>query len=40
MMIIVRLFPKTNLDRIWNYVENVIAKETSDDAVPLYATQA
>ena len=30
MMIIVRMYPKTNLERVWHYVENVIAKETSD----------
>jgi DNA-binding Lrp family transcriptional regulator len=40
MMMIVRLFPKTDLNRVWHYVENVIAKETSKGATPLYATQA
>jgi hypothetical protein len=40
MMMIVRLFPKTDLSRVWHYVENVIAKETSKGATPLYATQA
>ncbi|UCH72208.1 MAG: hypothetical protein JSW62_01295 [Thermoplasmatales archaeon] len=40
MMMIVRLFPKTDLNRIWNYVENVIAKESSEYVTPLYATQA
>ena len=39
MMIIVRMFPKTNLDRVWHYVENVIAKETSDVVTPLYSAQ-
>lgn len=38
-MIIVRMFPKTNLDRVWHYVENVIAKETSDVVTPLYSAQ-
>lgn len=40
MMMIVRLFPKTDLNRVWNYVENVIAKESSEKVTPLYATQA
>jgi len=40
MMMIVRLFPKTDLNRVWNYVENVIAKESSETVIPLYATQA
>jgi hypothetical protein len=40
MMIIVRMFPKTDLNKIWNYVENVIAKESSNVVTPLYATQA
>jgi len=40
MMMIVRLFPKTDLNKVWHYVENVIAKETSKGATPLYATQA
>ena len=40
MMMIVRLFPKSDLNRIWHYVENVIAKEQSDVVTPLYATQA
>jgi hypothetical protein len=40
MMMIVRLFPKTDLNKVWNYVENVIAKESSDVVTPLYATQA
>ena len=38
-MIIVRMYPKTDLNRIWNYVENVIAKESSDMVTPLYSTQ-
>jgi len=40
MMIIVRLFPKSDLNKIWNHVENVIAKEKSEVVTPLYATQA
>ena len=39
MMVIVRLFPKTNLEKVWNYVENVIAKESSDFVTPLYSAQ-
>ena len=41
MMIIVRLSPKSNLDKIWDYVENHITKEeTTKYITPLYATQA
>jgi len=41
MMVIVRLSPKSNLDKIWDYVENHIIKdETSKYVTPLYATQA
>jgi hypothetical protein len=39
MMMIVRLFPKTNLDRVWHYVENVIAKESKEGITPLYSAQ-
>lgn len=39
MMMIVRLFPKTDLNKVWNYVENVIAKESSDVVIPLYSAQ-
>jgi DNA-binding Lrp family transcriptional regulator len=39
MMMIVRLFPKTDLNKVWNYVENVIAKESSDVVTPLYSAQ-
>ncbi len=40
MMMIVRLFPKANLDKIWDFVENIIAKESTETVIPLYATQA
>ena len=39
MMMIVRLFPKTDLNKVWNYVENVIAKESTDEITPLYSAQ-
>lgn len=39
MMIIARLYPKMNLNLVWNYVENEIAKETTNLVTPLYATQ-
>jgi len=39
MMMIVRLFPKTDLNKVWHYVENVIGKETSDVVTPLYSAQ-
>jgi len=38
-MIIVRLYPKTDLNRVWHYVENVIAKESSNVCTPLYSAQ-
>src|SRR4030042_5372616 len=41
MMIIVRLSPKSNLEKIWDFVENHIIKEEATKFVtPLYATQA
>jgi len=41
MMIIVRLSPRSDLNKIWNYVENSITKEEATKYVtPLYATQA
>ena len=39
MMIIVRLYPKTDLNKVWHYVENVIAKESSKVCTPLYSAQ-
>jgi len=39
MMMIVRMFPKTDLNKVWHYVENVIGKETSDVVTPLYSAQ-
>jgi len=38
MLMIVRLFPKTDISKVWNYVENHI-KEENAEVVPLYATQ-
>ena len=40
MMIIVRLYPKADLNKTWNFAENVIAKESTEGVTPLYATQA
>lgn len=41
MMVIVRLSPKSNLEKIWEFVETHINKEeTSKYVTPLYATQA
>ena len=40
MMVIVRLFPKADLNKTWKFVEDVIAKETTKGVTPLYATQA
>ncbi|UCD13450.1 MAG: hypothetical protein JSW60_07815 [Thermoplasmatales archaeon] len=39
MMMIVRLFPKSDLNKVWHHVENVIAKESSDVVTPLYSAQ-
>jgi hypothetical protein len=39
MMIIVRLHPKMDLNKIWSYVEREIPKEASGPVTPLYATQ-
>jgi len=39
MMIIARLYPKMDLNKVWNYVENEIAKESTNLVTPLYATQ-
>ncbi len=41
MMIIVRLSPKSDLNKIWDYVENHIPNEEASKYItPLYATQA
>jgi hypothetical protein len=39
MMMIIRIFPKSDLNRVWHYVENVLAKESSDVVTPLYSAQ-
>jgi len=39
MMMIVRMYPKTDLNKIWHYVENVIGKESTDVVTPLYSAQ-
>lgn len=40
MMIIVRLFPKMDLKKIWDYVEgDMVLKAKSNNVSPLYATQ-
>src|SRR4030043_1843337 len=41
MIIIVRLAPKSNVNKIWDFIENNITKEEATKYVtPLYATQA
>jgi len=40
MLMIVRLYPKTNLNTIWNYVENEIKDEHSEKITPLFAAQS
>jgi len=39
MMLIARLFPKTNIDKLWDYVEEKIEKESLGLVTPLYASQ-
>jgi DNA-binding Lrp family transcriptional regulator len=40
MLMIVRLYPKTDLSRVWNYIENEIKNDTSKPFTPLYASQS
>ena len=40
MLMIVRLFPRTDLSRVWNYVEQEIKDNPSLPYTPLYATQS
>ncbi|MBN1280871.1 MAG: hypothetical protein JXA00_04400 [Candidatus Thermoplasmatota archaeon] len=41
MMVIVRLTPRSNLEKIWEYVESTLTREeTTRYVTPLYATQA
>jgi len=40
MLMIVRLYPKTDLSRVWNYIENEIKDNTEHPITPLYATQS
>jgi hypothetical protein len=39
MMLIARLFPKKSMEKLWEYVEEKIEKESSGLATPLYASQ-
>jgi len=39
MMMIVRLYPKVDINKIWDYVENEMIESTSKNLTPLYATQ-
>jgi len=39
MLMIVRLYPKTDLSRVWNYIENEIKNKPEEPLTPLYATQ-
>lgn len=40
MLMIVRLFPKTDLSRVWHYIENEIKDHDNEHITPLYATQS
>ena len=37
---IVRLYPKTDISRVWHYVENELKDFESENVIPLYATQS
>ncbi len=39
MLMIVRLYPKTDLGKIWSYIEDEIKDDPSKPFTPLYATQ-
>ena len=39
MIMIVRLYPKTDLSRVWNYIENEIKDDPKKSYTPLYAAQ-
>ncbi|MCX6671423.1 MAG: hypothetical protein NTX92_05845, partial [Euryarchaeota archaeon] len=39
MLIIVRLYPKIDVNKIWDYVEHEIKEGSSKSMTPLYATQ-
>jgi len=40
MLMIVRLYPKTDLSRVWNYVESEVKDQNYEKITPLYATQS
>lgn len=40
MLMIVRLYPKTDISRVWHYVENELKNFESENVIPLYATQS
>jgi DNA-binding Lrp family transcriptional regulator len=39
MLMIVRLYPKIDINKIWDYVEHEMKEEPSKSITPLYATQ-
>lgn len=39
MMLIVRLYPKQSIQRVWDYVEENISEDTKGIVTPLYASQ-
>jgi len=39
MLMIVRLYPKTDLSKVWNYIETEIKDDPKQPITPLYATQ-
>ena len=39
MLMIVRLYPKIDINKIWDYVEHEMKEGSSKSLTPLYATQ-
>ena len=39
MLMIVRLYPKTDLSKVWNYIETKVKDDPEQPITPLYATQ-
>ncbi|MFO7677640.1 MAG: hypothetical protein R6V50_04580 [Thermoplasmatota archaeon] len=40
MLIIVRLYPRTDINKVWDFVEKEIKDDSYEEITPLYATQS
>ena len=40
MLMIVRLYPKTDLSKVWNYIEREVKNKEDEPITPLYAAQS